>query len=192
MGQTLCADLRCDYGSLVELNKTFTLASIVKWCGQTSDVLLERYCELCVPETDKEYLTLSKQLRGQLSKVIDGLTTSEPQDTTVAEEWPVSLEFSGWASDDCIEFCNSHGLVEDLRKCRKTLNDSFTNIKNSLAEIDYYQDDAVDDEGHVVLRLEIESDRKTYRKEYNSFVSWMVDNLSDQNRMLISISIDRL
>ncbi|MGB8227277.1 MAG: hypothetical protein WCE45_10510, partial [Sedimentisphaerales bacterium] len=29
--------------------------------------------------------------------------------------WPITKEFEGKASDSCIEFCNSLGLVDDLR-----------------------------------------------------------------------------
>jgi len=192
MTQTLCANLRCNYSSLEKLNMTFTFASIVDWVGHTSNVTTQPPFESYSSEINNEYLSIASQVRDQLSKVVNGLTTLEVDETTIAEEWPIALEFNGWASDDCVEFCNSHGLIDDLRKCRRALNDIFSNINKSIAELDYYQEIGVDDEGHVVIRLEIESDRKTYKKEYRSWVSWMVDNLSDENRMFMSVSIDRL
>lgn len=192
MGDTLCVNLRCEPALLEELNNFFCIENIVTWISHTSQIITQQYFESHSSEMNNELLAVAYQVRNQFSKVVNGLTTLETEETTVAEEWPIALEFNGWASDDCIEFCNSHGLINDLRKCKRALNAIFSNINVSIAELDYYQEIGVNDEGHVVIRLEIESDRKTYRKEYNSWVRWMVDNLSDVSRMFFSVSIDRL
>lgn len=185
MGNTLCANLRCAPALLEKLSTFFCCKNIVTWISHTSHATAQQYFE-------NEPVAVAHKVRNQFSKVVNGLTTLETNETTVAEEWPIALEFNGWASDDCIEFCNSHGLINDLRKCKRALNAIFSNINVSIAELDYYQEIGVNDEGHVVIRLEIESDRKTYRKEYKSWVRWMVDNLSDVSRMFFSVSIDRL
>lgn len=192
MAQTLSANLRCDHTLLEELSRTFSFVNIAAWIEHTSHETSQQYHQSGFLEINNERLAIASQVRDQFSKVLDGLTTSEIDETTIAEEWPIALEFNDWASDDCVEFCNSHGLIDDLRKCRRALNDIFSNINKSIAELDYHQEMDVDDEGHVVIRLEIQSDRKIYRKEYNSWVSWMVDNLNDASRISISLAISRL
>jgi hypothetical protein len=127
-----------------------------------------------------------------LTPVINDAATLITERTTLVEEWPIALEFIDWASEDCVEFCNSHGLINYLRRCRKALNSTFSNIHKMIAELNYYQEIDTIDEGHIVIRLEIKSDRETYKKEYKSWVSWMVQNLRDESRMFISVSIDRL
>lgn len=192
MAQTLCAHLQCDRALLEELSKTLSFACITPWVENTSYALPQQYRESGSLEIHDGWQAVVSQVRDQFSKVVEGLITSEDSGTTVVEEWPVALEFNGWATENCVEFCNSYGLVNDLRKCKKALGDIFSNIIKSTAEIDYYQEIGVNDKGHVVIRLEIKSDRKTYRKEYNTWVSWMVNNLSDVGISLITISIDRL
>ena len=191
MSQTLCANLRGGSGLLEELNKAFSSAGMNEYTQNTSSVVFY-YFEPRLPEINNECSTTARQVRYQFSKVINDLTTVEAKGTTIAEEWPVALEFKGWASDDCIEFCNSHGLIDDLRKCKRALKEIFSNIKKTTAGLDYYQEDGVNDDGYVVLRVEIESDRETYRNEYKSWVNWTVEHLSDESRMLITVSVDRL
>ncbi len=192
MGDTLCANLSCDPEALKKLNDILSPIFIAASFGHTSHTIIQNYYMTLASEINKENKAVAHQVRNHFSMVVNGLITIETNEETVAEEYPEALEFKGWATDDCIEFCNSHGLIDDLRKCRKALNDIFSNIINSIAEVDHYQEIDVDDEGHVVIRLEIESDRKTYREEYKTWVRWMVNNLSDGSRILFSLSIDRL
>ena len=180
---TLDADLRFDYKTLEKLNE---------WFLRISNETEQQNAEPSSSEIHITYTTIANQVRTQFSQIINLLTTSEKQETTVAEEWPAASEFSDWASDNCVEFCNSHGIISDLRKCKNVLSFIYTNIKSSSAELDYFNEIESNDDGHVVIRIEIESDRETYKKEYNSWVNWIINNLSDEGRMLISVSIDRL
>jgi len=192
VSSTLCAKLRCNPEALVDLSKTFNIGYASASFGSTAYARAKHYYAPLASEINKENKDVTHQIRKYFSMIVNDLTTLETNEETIAEEYPDALEFKGWASDDCIEFCNSHGLIDDLRKCRKALNGIFSNINKSNAEIDHYQEIDVDDESYVVLRLEIKSDRQTYRKEYKSLVNWMVHNLSDENRILISVAIDRL
>lgn len=184
MTQTLCANLRFDPELLKELNSSFSPTNTIGCLEGTSYSILSS-------ERDNQCPDVMRQVRNQFYKVISGLTTIESPGTTVDEEWPNAIEFKDWASEDCIEFCNTHGLLHDLRKCKRALTDTFSNIITLSADLGFYQEIDVEDIGHVVIRLEIATDRQTYRNEYKSWINWIIENISDENRMLLSVSIDR-
>lgn len=97
------------------------------------------------------------------------------------EEWPVTLEFEGIANDACIEFCNTHGLISDLRKCLNQAETIFLNRQSLSAEYDRFDKDEYEEDGHVVIRIQVNSDQETAFKEYDAFTDWMLDNISDDN-----------
>jgi hypothetical protein len=96
-----------------------------------------------------------------------------------------------WITKDCLNFCHERNIFEDVKKCKDAVYDIFSNIKEMVFEHDYFYNEAYES-GHVFIRLKIKADKETYRKEYRSWISWMVNNLTDESRILISISIDRI
>ena len=109
----------------------------------------------------------------------------------VKEKTEIVSEFERIASAACIEFCNSHGLISDLRKCLNETKKNFSNRKSLCAELGYFEDELSTDEGHVVIRLEVTSDSQMVSAEYNAWVNWMVDNISPNNVGMFTLTIRR-
>lgn len=93
-------------------------------------------------------------------------------------------EFEGIASEECITFCNSRGLISSLRSCLEAAKRFFSNRKRLTAELDYFQDEGTEDDGHVVIRLVLESSPETAFREYRSWVEWFVANIEPYHRNL--------
>lgn len=114
----------------------------------------------------------------------------EPSDT--GNDWPVAHEFEERASSECIEFCNSRGLVSSLRIYLDQTRKLFSGFEGLFAELDYFQDDGDNDEGHVVLRLRIQSDLNTALRDYDAWVNWVVDNIKPDYAIYFTLTIDRI
>ena len=108
------------------------------------------------------------------------------------EDWPVTSEFEGIADDTCVEFCNAHGLISDLRKCINEAKDMFSNRQNLVAEYNCYPIDEYEEEGHIVIRVEVDSDQDTAFQEYDKFVGWMLDEIVDDNLDFFVLTVDRI
>jgi len=113
-------------------------------------------------------------------------------ESTGEVEWPVSSEFEGYASDECVEFCNSHGLNSILRKCREQVENVFSDIVNHYAELSRFEDAEPDDIGHIVIRLEVKSDQATVLKQYDRWVKWIVKNLDPEDEKFFTLTFKRL
>lgn len=190
MTQTLFMGIKNSVNALNDLSESFPVTIVPSGSQHTSDSYLQTYTGSDFSEIESEDILVKQELRGHFLQAAI-LLAKETEESTI-DEWPEALEFKDWATIDCVEFCNSHGLLSDLRRCRAALDAIFSNIQRSSAELDYYQDTDSEDEGHIVIRIEIASDRETYRKEYNSWIKWMVENISDDSRLFITVSIDRL
>lgn len=116
---------------------------------------------------------------------------TEEEDTTIVEDWPVAREFEGIASEECITFCNSRGLISNLRSCLEAAKRFFSNRKRLTAELDYFQDEGTEDEGHVVIRLVLESSPETAFREYHSWVEWFVASIEPGHRNLFTLTFTR-
>jgi hypothetical protein len=93
----------------------------------------------------------------------------------------IASGFEKIASAACIEFCNSHGLIPDLRNCLDRAKLAFSNRQSLSAEYDRFDQDEYEEDGHVVIRIEVNSDQETAFKEYDAFTDWMLDNITDDN-----------
>ena len=117
--------------------------------------------------------------------------TTQEEDTTHLDEWPVAVEFEGIATDECISFCNSNGSISCLRSCFEAAKRLFSNIKELRAELDCFQDEGTRDEGHVVIRLVLGSSQETAFREYRSWVEWFVTHCEPHQRELFTLSFTR-
>jgi len=91
----------------------------------------------------------------------------------------------------CVEFCNSHGLIPDLEKCMSEAKILFSNIQSLSAEYDCFDQDEYEEDGHVVIRIEVGSDQETAFKEYDTFTNWMLDNINDDNLDSFVVTVHR-
>jgi hypothetical protein len=96
------------------------------------------------------------------------------------------------ATAECRDFCQVHGLVGTLRTYLKRTREIFSNVESLSAELDYFQDEGDDDEGHIVLRLRIRSDQRTALHEYNAWVNWDVENIDPDESMYFALSFNRV
>jgi len=107
--------------------------------------------------------------------------------------WPTTKEFQGRASDSCIEFCNSLGLIDDLRNCLNQLEKrTFSNIKYLFAELDYFQDEDTEDQGHIVFNVEVQSSRDVSKAEHNKWIDWFIENITDDKRQFFVLDLVRI
>jgi hypothetical protein len=112
-----------------------------------------------------------------------GVDTKEPSDTS--NDWPIAHEFDERASIECIEFCNSRGLVGTLRIYLNQVRKIFSGFEGLSAELDY-------DEGHVVLRLRVRSDQQAALRDYDAWVNWVIDNIKPEYAIYFTMMIERM
>jgi len=106
--------------------------------------------------------------------------------------WPITKEFEGRASDSCVEFCNSLGLIDDLRNCLNQLENTFSNIKCHFAELDYFQDEDAEDQGHIVFGVKVQSSREVSKAEHNKWINWLVESITDDKRQFFVLDLVRI
>jgi hypothetical protein len=108
------------------------------------------------------------------------------------KDWQVTSEFEGIADDACIEFCNSHRLIPDLRMCLDQVQEIFSNRRSVRANFGYFEDEGNEDSGHVVIRLEVQTSQDAVLEEYDRWIDWFIDNLSATNRTLFTLTVSRI
>jgi len=126
-----------------------------------------------------------------LNGVVSYLTTPK-SDTGAVANWPVGIEFAGVATDACVEFCNSRGLLGVLRRYLNQAKVAFSNIIHLSAELDYFRDEGIEDSTHVVIRIEANSDQKTSLSEYDAWVDWVIQNISPDDCNFFTLTVQRI
>ena len=147
--------------------------------------------ELSIFDADIEKLKCHQEQSFYTTRtVLHCLFIPKPK-TTIEYDYPVVREFDGLATIDCIEFCNSHGLVETLRQCFKHTQCIFHNITRLFAELSFYQDDDTDDIGHIVIRLEVKSTKDVVRANKKAWLDWFIGNIGPEERMFFNLVVKR-
>jgi len=137
-------------------------------------------------------LNKSFKEKSEITSAIIRILMSQREDTVDVEPWPVVPKFPEPVSDVCIEFCDSHGLNPVLRTCLEQARQTFSNIRNLYAELDYFRDNEPEDVGHIVIRVEVKSDQETVLNQYDSWVDWIVANLSVSDSSFFTLTIRRI
>ncbi len=196
MAKTL--DKRFEYESRISGVAEFCdSASLALLYINTTDVNLRESSETKTLElwVNLDESELAKSLRSMYYTIVhtgmSPIRGTEEEDTTIVEDWPVAREFEGIASEECITFCNSRGLISSLRSCLEAAKRFFSNRKRLTAELDYFQDEGTEDEGHVVIRLVLESSPETAFREYRSWVEWFVASIEPDHRNLFTLTFTR-
>ncbi|MGB8226257.1 MAG: hypothetical protein WCE45_05255, partial [Sedimentisphaerales bacterium] len=68
----------------------------------------------------------------------------------------------------------------------------FSNIKHLFAELDYFQDEDTEDQGHIVFNVEVQSSRDISKMEYNKWMDWFVKNITDNKRPFFVLDLVRI
>ena len=181
---------------LDELEDAHSIGKVAIRADGTVDLSPEEFVgTFAIYLDDPEKLRLLSKIYEETSEITNGIVRSSmapKKDTVDVEPWPVSPKFPELVSDACIEFCDSHGLNDVLRICLKQARETFSNIKNLCTELDYFRDDEPGDIGHIVIRLEVESDQKNALKEYEAYVDWMVENIAASDSNFFTLTVRRV
>ncbi len=162
---------------------------------------LEGYYKSKGEEVDVWKITsdLYDDLKKDVSYVLKRITEKfiecpkvDAEDNTGTLDWPVAIEFDGIATLACIEFCNSHGLISFLRQYYSQINRIFPNAKKTYAELDCFEDNESEDVGHVVMRVEVESDQETALREYDLWIDWVIENIAPYYSSFFTLTVKRV
>lgn len=177
--------------SLGELQNAYDISKAGMWAPDSTDFdvgqLEDTFPVFFVREgiqqaillTYKEYSDTKREILWSLSK--------EEIDTSIEEEPTVTWKVEQIAK----RFCKDHGLIPDLIRCLNRAEGMFSNIQSLLAEYDCFHADDYEEEGHIVIRVEVDSDQETALSEYDALNGWMLDNISDDNIDFFVVTVRR-
>jgi len=106
--------------------------------------------------------------------------------------WRTDYSFSAEVSPECREFADSAGINDVLETCLTKARKVFSKVTGLYAELDQFQDDDPEDDGHVVIRVEVESDQDTALREYDRWVDWITGYLSPESSNRFTLTIKRI
>jgi hypothetical protein len=129
-------------------------------------------------------------LRDFYSAHIQGISPDE-LGTDVAE-WPVVHEFDGLASGECVNYCNSQGIIDDLRILLSKAKIAFSCLETVFADLSHFQDEGGDELGHVVLRITVRSDQENTLREYDDWIEWEINSIRTENSLYFTTMIHQL
>ena len=115
----------------------------------------------------------------------------EIEDNSLNGSWP-SVNVPDNISGNCFDFCNSQGLLGSLNKSLQQIKELFSNIQYLFAELEYYQDDEIEQSEHIAIHLKVSSNRVIQKAEYKRWIVWFVDNISNEHRLMIVLDIVRI
>ena len=177
--------------SLGELENAHKISTVGMWAEDASELNLEELKDtlspLFVREDFKELILLAYKEYSHTKKEIVWSLTRAQTKTTVEEDRPVTWE----VEDIAKEFCKTYGLIPDLIGCLNQAEIVFSNIQSLVAEYDCFHADDYEEEGHIVIRVEISSDQETAFREYDAFNDWMLENISDDNLEYFVVAVRR-
>jgi hypothetical protein len=117
------------------------------------------------------------------------LITKKAESTSA---WPEEYKFSERVSDACIEFADCHDLNEILERCFHAIRMLFSEIMSLSADLDQFRDEEPEDTGHIVIKIEVKSSQRIALREYDSFVEWMIHNLTPKECARITLTVKRV
>ncbi len=127
----------------------------------------------------------------QQESTFESTISEEIKDSTkIIIDWPVSSEFKNKASEECVEFCNSKGIIDSLRKCLQQISLIFKCGNDFYADYDCFDEEDGETEGHVVIRVNVNCDRRTALQDYEKWVDWKIENLL-QNTKYFTLTFRR-
>jgi hypothetical protein len=141
------------------------------------------------------YIPAQVTLLCEAARILGGIAiylVTPKSDTGIVANWPVGIEFEGVATDACVEFCDSRGLLGVLRKCLNQARIVFSTIAHLSAELDFFRDEEIEDSTHVVIRIEVNSDQRTALSEYDSWVNWVIQNISPDDSNFFTLTVHRM
>jgi hypothetical protein len=108
------------------------------------------------------------------------------------KEWPEAPdELENIANPACIEFCNTRGLTQDLKKCICKAKVIFSSRCNLTAEYECFPVDEYEEEGHITIKVVIDCNQATAFQKYDAFTEWMLDNIGADKLSCFILKVER-
>lgn len=161
------------------------------WVGDATGLNIERlestfYSILAGDEFEDQVVLAYKQYSDQKREIVRTLTTPTRHATT-EEDRTVT-----WEVDEITkEFCKTKGLIPDLVECLNQAEFIFTDIRSLVAEYDCFQSDDYEEDGHIAIRIEVDSNQDTAFREYDALNEWMLENLGDDGLEYFAVVVRR-
>jgi len=177
--------------SLEELQNAYDTNKAGMWAPHATDLNVEQLKDALsvffVREGIPQVILLAYKEYSDTKKKIVRSLTREQIDTSIQEEPPVTWEVEEIAK----EFCKVHGLIPDLIRCLNQAETIFSHIQSLVAEYDCFHADDYEEEGHIVIRIEVASDQETAFDQYDTLNDWMLENISDDNLDFFVLTVRR-
>jgi hypothetical protein len=153
-----------------------------------SDQIESTFYSITLADELQDLVVLAyKQYHDQKREIVRSLTTPT-NDTTSEEERLVT-----WKVEDiAAEFCRTKGLIPDLIACLNQAEIGFSEIESIVAEYDCFHSDDYEEEGHIVIRIDVNSNQDTAFKEYEDYNGWMLENTGDKGLEYFIVTVRRL
>lgn len=184
--------------SLSEFEDTYDITRACLSREDTAELNFEQWASTfwqffqLVDATKLEFLMKFYEQRSEIVHTVVGFLKTAKTDTVDIEPWPVAPSFPEPVSHACVEFCDSHGLNSILRMCLKKVREIFSNITRVYAELDHFRDDEPGDIGHIVIRVEVESNQPTALAEYDKWVNWVILEIPPEQRNFFTLTVRRV
>jgi len=156
------------------------------------------YRELCVNES---YDDVSEKLSLEDAEIRRGLmnyrSLSYPDHAETKERTLDNSDDDGliekYASDSCIDFCNSLGIINLLRTVFQQIRQTFSNVQHLCADVDYFDDDEGEEDiqRYIAISLEVTSSQETVFEEYDQWTNWLIEELSPEEITYFSLTFRR-
>jgi hypothetical protein len=124
------------------------------------------------------------------AQIVQQMLIPKKEETT--STWPEEYKFSEPVSDACLEFADCHGLNEVLEQCFHAVRMLFSKIESLSADLDRFRDEDTEDIGHIVIKVKVGSSQRVAMREYDSWVEWLIRNLTPSECTRITLTISRV
>lgn len=104
----------------------------------------------------------------------------------------IAPDIQEFASPECRDFCFAENLLVDLRKCLNTVSEIFSNVEHTWCDYTSFVEDDGEDYGHIVITLKTTCSQEVFLAEYEAWLDWMVENISEDNLDFFTLSVDRV
>jgi hypothetical protein len=174
------------------LENALTLSKIGIWAEDTTEPSSGRrentFCSSFEWDDLKQMLLLAYKGYYDTKREIVWFLTTLQEATTVEKNRPLTWEIEEIAK----EFCKTHGLIPELVKCLNQVESIFSNIQSLVAEYDCFHVEDYEEEGHIVIRVDVRSDQDTAFREYDALNQWMIENISDGSLECFVLTVSRI
>jgi hypothetical protein len=152
--------------------------------GKAFDSIFENIGNVLVGSIDlddcEKLILLRRVYEGQEEKeyifkgVVRYLMTPEWETTLPKEE-----SFTWEIEEIAKKFSENYSLFDDLVNCLNQAQIIFSDLQSLVAQYDCFNADDYEEDGYIVIRIEVGSDRETAFAQEDALNKWMLENIDD-------------